>query len=56
MLKFIKEHMATIDGVEIYPVISLSIFVAFFAGLLFWVWKADRQRIKEISQYPLGED
>ncbi len=53
MLKFIKHTMTTIDGIEIYPVISLIIFVAFFIGLLFWVIKANKEEIDEISKYPL---
>ena len=27
MLKFVKHNMETIDGVSIYPIISLSIFL-----------------------------
>lgn len=52
-MKFIKEHLASIDGIEIYPIISLSIFVLFFAGLIYRVWKMDRKNIKEVSNYPL---
>jgi cytochrome c oxidase cbb3-type subunit 4 len=54
MLKFIKHHMATIDGIEIYPIISLSIFVLFFIVLLYRVIKTDKSKIKEISNYPLN--
>ena len=35
MMKFVKHHMESIDGVSIYPIISLIICVTFFA-LLFW--------------------
>ena len=56
MLRFVKDNMASIDGIEIYPIISLVIFVAFFTGLLWWVFKADKKKIKEISQLPLIED
>ncbi|NND76638.1 MAG: CcoQ/FixQ family Cbb3-type cytochrome c oxidase assembly chaperone [Flavobacteriales bacterium] len=52
-MKFIKEHLASIDGIEIYPIISLSIFVLFFTGLIYWVWKMDKKNIKEVSDYPL---
>ncbi len=54
MLKFIKHHMSTIDGIEIYPIISLSIFVIFFAALLVYVIKTDKRKIDEISNYPLN--
>ena len=31
MLKFVKEHMQTIEGVATYPMISLLIFFVFLA-------------------------
>jgi cytochrome c oxidase cbb3-type subunit 4 len=56
MLKFIKHHMATIDGIEIYPIVSLLIFFLFFAGLYWWVITAKKSYIKEVSELPLEED
>ncbi|UNY99178.1 CcoQ/FixQ family Cbb3-type cytochrome c oxidase assembly chaperone [Zhouia spongiae] len=53
MLKFVKNHMATIDGIEIYPIISLSIFFVFFAALFWWVFTAKKEYIKKVSQFPL---
>lgn len=53
MLKFIKHHMTGIEGIEIYPIISLTIFTLFFAVLLWRVIKTDKEKIKEISNYPL---
>ena len=56
MLRFVKDNMASIDGVEIYPIISLVIFAAFFAGLLWWVFKADKKKIDKMKQMPLSDD
>jgi cytochrome c oxidase cbb3-type subunit 4 len=56
MLRFIKSHMSSIDGIEIYPIISLVIFVLFFTVLIIWVAKADKEIIEEVSNYPLKED
>ncbi len=53
MLKYIKHHMSTIDGIEVYPLISLGIFVLFFTLLAIWVIKADREHIDEMKQMPL---
>ena len=53
MLKFVKGHLESIDGVEIYPLISLSIFFLFFSILLWWVVTARKEHIREISNYPL---
>lgn len=53
MLKFVKGHLESIEGVEIYPLISLSIFFVFFSILLWWVLTARKEHIREISNYPL---
>ncbi|MBL7471295.1 CcoQ/FixQ family Cbb3-type cytochrome c oxidase assembly chaperone [Robertkochia sediminum] len=53
MLKFVKDHMATIDGIEIYPIISLSIFFVFFIGLFWWVFSAKKDYINKVSRFPL---
>ena len=55
MLKFIKHHMTGIEGIEIFPLISMCIFVLFFTGLLVWVMKVNKEKIKEISDYPLND-
>lgn len=53
MLKFIKHHLTGIDGIEIYPIISLLIFFIFFVVLFAWVFTAKKDYIKEVSQLPL---
>ncbi|ETN95077.1 hypothetical protein SAMN04487906_1022 [Zhouia amylolytica] len=53
MFKFIKDHVATIDGIQIYPIISLSIFFVFFVALFWWVFTAKKEYIKKVSQFPL---
>ncbi len=56
MLKYIKSHMATIDGIEIFPIIGLAIFMVFFTGLLIYVYKSDKSMIEEISNYPIDDN
>ncbi|WP_055436867.1 CcoQ/FixQ family Cbb3-type cytochrome c oxidase assembly chaperone [Lacinutrix algicola] len=56
MLKFIKGNLEQIEGVEIYPIISLLIFFLFFAGLFFWVFTAKKAHITEVSNIPLEDD
>ncbi len=56
MLKFIKYHMETISGIEIYPLISFIIFFLFFLILLVWVFRADKSYISEMEQLPLDQD
>lgn len=53
MLKFVKNHMESITGIEIYPIISLLIFFTFFVVLFWWVFTAKKEYIKEVSEMPL---
>jgi hypothetical protein len=53
MLKFIKHNLEGIDGVEIYPIISLVLFFTVFLGMFIFVMKLPKRSIDEISQLPL---
>ncbi len=53
MLKFVKGYMESIDGIEIYPIISLLIFFTFFVILFLWVFTAKKEYIKTVSNLPL---
>lgn len=56
MLKFIKHHLESISGVEIYPIISLLLFFAVFTTMLIIVWKMPKHSIKTLSNLPLDND
>ncbi|WP_375252358.1 CcoQ/FixQ family Cbb3-type cytochrome c oxidase assembly chaperone [Dokdonia donghaensis] len=56
MLKFVKGNLENIDGVEIYPIISLLIFFVFFAALFWWVFTAKKSHIAEVSKIPLNDN
>ena len=56
MLKFIKHHMESMEGVAIYPLISLLIFFIFFTVLFWWVFTARKEYIKKVSELPLETD
>jgi len=53
MLKFVKGPLESIEGVEIYPIISLLIFFIFFTALFWWVFTAKKDYIKKVSDLPL---
>lgn len=53
MFKFVKGHMETIMGVEIYPIISLLIFFLFFVLLFWWVFTAKKEYLNNMSKIPL---
>lgn len=56
MLKYIKGNLENIDGVEIYPIISLLIFFIFFVVLFWWVFTTKKEHITEVSNIPLELD
>lgn len=56
MLKFVKGNLEQIDGVAIYPIISLLIFFVFFLLLFWWVFTAKKSHMEEVSNIPLEED
>ncbi len=45
--------METITGIEIYPLISFTIFFLFFLGLLLYVFTADKKSIATMANMPL---
>lgn len=55
MFEPIKHNMETIDGVAIYPIVSLLIFFLFFLGLGIWVFTYKKETITMFSQMPLNE-
>jgi len=56
MLRYIKHHVDTISGVEIYPIISLLLFFIVFITMLIYVYKIPKKSIEEISNLPLDND
>ncbi|HZH69305.1 MAG TPA: CcoQ/FixQ family Cbb3-type cytochrome c oxidase assembly chaperone [Flavobacteriaceae bacterium] len=56
MLKYIKGHMESIEGIEIYPIISILIFFIFFTLLILWVVTAKKNYIEQVSNIPLEKD
>jgi len=53
MFKFIKQYAETINGIDVYPIISLFIFVLFFIGVLWYVRKMDKSKVDEMKNLPL---
>lgn len=51
-----KEILQSIEGVEIYPIISLIVFVVFFIVVTIWLIRMDKNYINEMKQLPLTKD
>jgi cbb3-type cytochrome oxidase subunit 3 len=54
-MKF-KNYLETISGIEIYPMISLLIFVIFFIALIAWVIRLKKSEIIELENLPFTEN
>lgn len=51
-----KYYFEQVNGVAIWPIISLSIFFIFFIGLLWWTYKVlDKRYIDEMSNLPISK-
>lgn len=51
----LANYLSTIDGVAIYPVISLVLFVSFFALTTIWAMRLSSKEIEQIERLPLDE-
>jgi hypothetical protein len=49
----IRNYLQSIEGVEIYPLISLVVFVLFFVIMFIWILRVDKNYIKEMEELPL---
>ena len=48
--------LESIEGVEIYPIISLVIFVGMFIVAMLYIVKMDKGFISKMGNLPLGND
>jgi len=51
-----KDVLQSIEGIEIYTIISMLIFILFFIGMIIWLFKVDKKYIKDMSELPLNEE
>jgi cytochrome c oxidase cbb3-type subunit IV len=51
-----KHYFEQIEGIEVFPLIALFIFVLFFILLLVWVFNAKKSYISSMSILPLQDD
>ncbi|WP_205503371.1 hypothetical protein [Rufibacter psychrotolerans] len=51
-----KSVLQSIDGIEIYPIISFVIFFAFFLGLLAYVVVVKKEYIQSMKEMPLQNE
>ena len=52
----IQNVLTGIDGVGLYGVISICIFVAVFLGVVLWVLRLKKPYLKTMRELPLTDD
>ncbi|MBN8546218.1 MAG: cbb3-type cytochrome c oxidase subunit 3 [Ignavibacteria bacterium] len=50
-----KDVLSSIDGITIFPIIGLVIFVSFFSFMIFHVVRMPKTKIDELEKIPLDE-
>ncbi len=53
-MKF-STYLEQIMGVSIFPIISLVLFVAFFTGVVVWIYSIDKKEIEHMENLPLND-
>ena len=51
-----KEVLQSIEGIEIFPLIGLALFVLTFTGVVIWAWKLDNRNVDYMSSLPEREN
>jgi len=50
-----KDVLRSIEGIEIFPVISLIIFTLFFGGLIFYAMGLRKNKVEALANLPLED-
>ena len=48
-----KNVLQTIEGIGIFPLISMFIFMAVFLAAVIWFFRADKNYLQHMAQLPL---
>lgn len=56
MLRYISHNLTEIMGIEIYPIISLLIFVLFFIIVLWRTFRMSKAEVEMLSNIPFEEN
>jgi Ca2+/Na+ antiporter len=51
-----KDILQSIEGISVYPIISLIVFVLFFVVILIWMIKVDKKYINKMENLPFENE
>ena len=49
----LSEVLSSIEGIRVFPLISLIVFVLAFSAVVIWVIRLDKRTISEAERLPL---
>lgn len=52
----ISETLQRIDGVTIFPIVGLILFIAAFTACVIWVMRLDKNYLSHMERLPLEAD
>lgn len=56
LLLKINDYLTDVEGIALYPIVTLLIFTIFFAFVIILVFKTDKKKLEENSKLPLDSD
>ena len=51
----LSQYLSSIEGVSVYPIVSLFIFVPFFVIVTVWVFRLDKNFLNYMGEMPLND-
>lgn len=51
-----KNVLETIEGVGVFPIISMLIFFSIFMSAIIWFFKADKDYLQRMAELPLEQN
>ena len=54
-MKIVSHYLQSIDGIAIYPIITLIIFLSMFIAITIWAMKISKKDVQDMSQIPFDD-
>ncbi len=55
-MRIVSHYVREINGIEVYPIIAVLIFFAFFLTLLYHLYRMDNGFVSTMSNLPIEDD
>lgn len=55
-MKLVRHYLESIDGIQVFPLISFVLFFTFFILIGIWVFRMKKGFIQEMSNAPLNDE